>query len=40
VKIGEIASPTAGDQNLFADAIRMIEHDDTTAALPCFDGAH
>ena len=40
VEIGEIAAAAAGDEDLLADAIGMIENYDATAALTSGDGSH
>jgi hypothetical protein len=39
MKVGEIAPAAAGDQDLFADAIRVFEDSDAAAAFSGFDGA-
>ena len=40
VEVGEVAAAAAGDEDLFADAIGMIEKEDAAAALACLDGSH
>jgi hypothetical protein len=39
-EVGEIAAAAAGDQDLFADAIGVIEDKDAAATLACGDGGH
>ena len=38
--VGEIAAAAAGDKDLLADAVGMIEDEDTAATLTCGDGSH
>jgi hypothetical protein len=40
MQIGEIATPAAGDEDLFADAIGVLQHGDPAATFAGFDGAH
>ncbi len=40
MQIGEIATPAAGDEDLLADAISVLQHGDPAATLTGFDGAH
>ena len=40
VKVGEIAASSSGDQDLFPDALRPLEHGDAPAALTGFHRAH
>jgi hypothetical protein len=40
VEVGEVAAAAAGDEDLFADAIGMIENNDAPAALAGSDGSH
>jgi len=40
VDVGEIAAAAAGDEDLLADAIGMIEDQDAAATLACSDGGH
>jgi hypothetical protein len=40
MQVGEIAAATAGDQNLFADAVGTFQHEDAPASLAGLDGAH
>jgi len=40
VKIGEIAAAAAGDENLLANAIGVLDDENSLAALTGFDGAH
>jgi hypothetical protein len=40
VDVCEIAAAAAGDEDLFANAVGMIEDEDTAAALTCGDGGH
>jgi hypothetical protein len=40
VQVGEVAAAAAGDQNLPADSIRALQHEDTPTALAGFDGTH
>ncbi len=40
VEVGEVAAATAGDEDLFADAIGMIENEDAAATLTRSDGGH
>ena len=40
VEVGEVAAAAAGDEDLFADAIGMIENEDAAAALAGHDGSH
>ncbi len=40
MQIGEVAAPAAGDQDLLADAIGVLEHGNSAAALARLDGAH
>jgi hypothetical protein len=38
--VREVASTTAGDQDLLSDPLRMVEQGDATASFSGFDGAH
>ena len=40
MEVGEVAAAAARDENLFADAIGMIENEDAAAALARDDGSH
>ena len=40
VQIGEIAAPAAGDEDLLANAIGVLQHGDPAATLAGFDGTH
>ena len=40
MKIGEIASAAAGNQDFFADARGALQHRNAPSALAGFDGAH
>ena len=40
VQIREITASAAGDQNLLAETVRMLEHRDAPSALAGLDGAH
>ena len=40
MQIGEIATPAAGDEDLFADAIGVLQHGGTAATFTGFDGTH
>jgi hypothetical protein len=40
VEVGEIAAAAAGDEDLLADAVGMIEDEDAAATLTCGDGGH
>ena len=40
IDIGEVASATAGDEDLFARAVSMLEHEDTPPAATCVNSAH
>ena len=39
VNVGEIAAATAGDEDFFANTVRVLEDSDAPAALPCLNGA-
>src|ERR1019366_6360391 len=39
-QIGEIATPAAGDEDLFANAIGVLQHGDPAATLAGFEGTH
>lgn len=38
--VGEVASAASGDQDLLADAFRMVQQDNAPATPTCFDCAH
>jgi hypothetical protein len=40
VDVGEVAAAAAGDENLFANTVGMIEDEDAAATLTCGDGGH
>src|SRR4051812_43172489 len=40
MQVGEVATPAAGDQNLFADALGVLQHRHVPTALARFDSAH
>ena len=40
VDVGEVAAAAAGDQDLLADALGVVEQDDAPSAPPGLDGAH
>jgi hypothetical protein len=40
VDVGEVAPAAAGDEDLFADAFGVIEHQDAAATLTGGDGGH
>ena len=40
MQVGEIAAPAAGDEDLLADAIGMLQHGDPAATFAGFDGTH
>jgi hypothetical protein len=40
VEVGEVAASSAGDEDLLADALGMIEDEDAAPAAACFDGTH
>src|ERR1700745_1506221 len=40
MQIGEIAAATAGDEDLFPEAIGALHHRNAAASLPCLDSAH
>src|SRR5215467_9221090 len=40
MQVGEVASPAAGDQDLFADTLGPLQHGHAASALAGFNGAH
>jgi hypothetical protein len=40
VEVGEVAAASAGDEDLFADAVGVVEDEGASAASAGFDGAH
>ena len=40
MQIGEIATPAAGDEDLLADAIGVLQHGDPSPTFTGFDGTH
>jgi hypothetical protein len=40
VKIREVTASTAGDENLFANALSEVDEGDATSTFACFDRAH
>jgi hypothetical protein len=40
VDVGEVAAAAAGDEDLFANAVGMIEDEDAATTLTCGDGGH
>src|SRR5258705_98358 len=40
VEVGKVAAATTGDENLGADAVTTLQHDDGTSALARNDSAH
>ena len=40
MKIGEIAAPTARDQNFLSETVRAFQYGDAASAFSGFDGAH
>ena len=40
MEIGEVAAAAAGDEDFFADAVGVIEHEDAAATLAGSDGSH
>ena len=40
MNVGEVAASAAGDEDLFADAVGVLEDTDAASALACLDGAY
>ena len=40
MKVGEVAAPPAGHQDLLADLVRSFENQNASATLSCHKGAH
>jgi hypothetical protein len=40
VEVGKVATPAAGDQNLFADSLGPLQHGNATSAPASLNGAH
>ena len=40
VEVREIAAPASGNKYLLADLVGVLQHEDATPPISCFDGAH